>query len=186
MEAVSLVLGDASLAERLGDEGRARALAELDLAASAARIDELYRSVLDENEMTEPRRHLGGGAALSVFVQGGPLIAGGALSIVLARTIGPSGTGHFALLLTLTSIAGMFVSLGLTAGITYEVSRRHWSVREVFRTSYLAALVLGLIGLPGRLGGIRAHAELGLRGGRHRSDGGRTGQPPAAARLPVR
>ncbi len=47
MEAVSLVLGDASLAERLGDEGRALALAELDLAASAARIDELYRSVLD-------------------------------------------------------------------------------------------------------------------------------------------
>ena len=47
VEAVSLVLGDASLAERLGDEGRARALAELDLAASAARIDELYRSVLD-------------------------------------------------------------------------------------------------------------------------------------------
>jgi len=101
--------------------------------------------------MTEPRRHLGGGAALSVFVQGGPLIAGGALSIVLARTIGPSGTGHFALLLTLTSIAGMFVSLGLTSGITYEVSRRHWSVREVFRTSYLAALVLGLIGCLGGL-----------------------------------
>ena len=101
--------------------------------------------------MTEPRRHLGGGAALSVFVQGGPLIAGGALSIVLARTIGPSGTGHFALLLTLTSITGMFVSLGLTAGITYEVSRRHWSVREVFRTSYLAALVLGLIGFLGGL-----------------------------------
>ena len=47
VEAVSLVLGDASLAERLGDEGRMRALAELDLAASAAQIDELYRSVLD-------------------------------------------------------------------------------------------------------------------------------------------
>ncbi len=79
------------------------------------------------------------------------MIAGGALSIVLARTIGPSGNGHFALLLTLTSIAGMFVSLGLTAGITYEVSRRRWSVREVFRTSYLAALVLGLIGFLGGL-----------------------------------
>ena len=136
--------------------------------------------------MTEPRRHLGGGAALSVFVQGGPLIAGGALSIVLARTIGPSGTGHFALLLTLTSIAGMFVSLGLTAGITYEVSRRHWSVREVFRTSYLAALVLGLIGFLGGLAVFVLTRSSVFEGVGIGSDGGRTGQPPAAARLPVR
>ena len=137
--------------------------------------------------MTEPRRHLGGGAALSVFVQGGPLIAGGALSIVLARTIGPSGTGHFALLLTLTGIVGMFVSLGLTAGITYEVSRRHWSVREAFRTSYLAALALGLVGCLGGLGGIRADA------GARSSRGSAAGlmllalcEPPSAARLSVR
>jgi O-antigen/teichoic acid export membrane protein len=44
------------------------------------------------------------------------------------------------------------VSLGLTAGITYEVSRRRWSVRDAFRSSYLAALVLGLIGSLGGLG----------------------------------
>jgi len=102
--------------------------------------------------VTEPRRHLGGGAALSVVVQGGPLVAGGVLSIVLARTIGPSGTGHFALLLTLTGIAAMFASLGLTAGITYEVSRRRWSVRHAFRTTYFVAALLGAVGFLGGLG----------------------------------
>jgi O-antigen/teichoic acid export membrane protein len=102
--------------------------------------------------LTEQRRHLGAGAALSVVVQGGPLLAAAVLSVVLARTIGPSGNGHFALLVTLTGIAFMVVSLGLSAGITYEVSRRRWPVRQAFRTSYLFALLLGLVGFLGGIG----------------------------------
>jgi O-antigen/teichoic acid export membrane protein len=99
-----------------------------------------------------PHRHLGAGAALSVLVQSGPLLAGGVLSIVLARTIGPSGNGHFALLVTLTGMVAMVVSLGLTAAITYEVSRRRWSVRRAFGASYAAAALLGLIGFLGGIG----------------------------------
>jgi O-antigen/teichoic acid export membrane protein len=83
---------------------------------------------------------------MSVVVQGGPLAAAALLSIVLARTIGPSGNGRFALLATLTGLTAMVVSLGLSAGITYEVSRGRWSVRQAFRTSYAAAFVLGLLG----------------------------------------
>jgi O-antigen/teichoic acid export membrane protein len=102
--------------------------------------------------MTEPRRNLGAGAALSVIVQGGPLLAGAVLSIVLARKIGPSGNGRFALLVTLAGLTSIIASLGLTAGIVYEVSRGRWSIREAFRTSYVAALVLGLGGLVGGFG----------------------------------
>jgi len=102
--------------------------------------------------MTESRRHLGAGAALSVLAQGGPLLALGVLSIVLARTIGPSGNGRFALLTTLVGIISLIVSLGLSAGITYEVSRGRWSVANALRTSYLVALVLGLLGMLGGLG----------------------------------
>ena len=98
-----------------------------------------------------PRRHLGAGAALSVLAQGGPLLGYGLLSIVLARTIGPTGNGRFALLATLVGITALVVSLGLTSGITHEVSRRRWSVRHALRTSYLAALVLGLVGALGAL-----------------------------------
>jgi len=102
--------------------------------------------------MTESRRHLGAGAALSVLAQGGPLLALGVLSIVLARTVGPSGNGRFALLTTLVGITSLVVSLGLSAGITYEVSRGRWSVRHAFRTGYLVALVLGLLGMLSGLG----------------------------------
>jgi O-antigen/teichoic acid export membrane protein len=102
--------------------------------------------------VTEPRRHLGVGAALSVVVQGGPLLAGAVLSIVLARTIGPSANGRFALLGTLVGFLELVFSLSLSAGIVYEVSRRRWSVRQAFRTSYTAALVLGLAALAVGLG----------------------------------
>ena len=86
-----------------------------------------------------------------MFVQGGPLVAAAVLSIVLARTIGPSANGRFALLATLTGIVALVVSLGLTAGITYEVSRRRWSVAHAFHASYAGGLVLGLVGFLGGL-----------------------------------
>ena len=101
--------------------------------------------------MSTPRRHLGAGAALSVVVQGGPLAAAAALSIVLARTLGPSGNGRYALLATLVGLTAMLVSLGLSAGIISEVSRGRWSVRSAFRTCYAAGLVLGAIGFVGAL-----------------------------------
>jgi O-antigen/teichoic acid export membrane protein len=79
-----------------------------------------------------------------VVVQGGPLLAGATLSIILARTIGPSANGRFALLGTLAGLLELVFSLSLSAGIVYEVSRRRWSVRQAFRTCYTAALTLGL------------------------------------------
>jgi O-antigen/teichoic acid export membrane protein len=102
--------------------------------------------------MSEPRRHLGAGAALSVLAQAGPLLAAAALSIVLARTIGPSGNGRYVLLGTLVGLTSMVVSLGLHSGITYEVSRRRWSVGHAFRTTYRMALGLGLAGMLGGAG----------------------------------
>jgi O-antigen/teichoic acid export membrane protein len=102
--------------------------------------------------MAEARRHLGVGAALSVFVQGGPLLAAAGLSIVLARTIGPSGNGRFVLLSTLTGLVAVVASLGLSAGIISEVSRRRWSVRASLRTSYAVGAALGLAGFCFGLG----------------------------------
>ena len=91
------------------------------------------------------RRHLAGGAALSVIADIGPLVAAGVLSIVLARVIGPSGNGEFAVLLTLASFAVLVFSLGLSTGLTYEVSRG-WSASRAFVESYRLAAVLGVLG----------------------------------------
>jgi O-antigen/teichoic acid export membrane protein len=97
--------------------------------------------------VSERRRHLGAGAALSVLAQGGPLLAAAVLSIVLARTIGPSGNGRYVLLITLVGLTSLVVSLGLHSGIMFEVSRRRWPVGRAFSTSYRMALALGLVGI---------------------------------------
>ena len=102
--------------------------------------------------MSQPRRHLGAGAAFSLVVQAGPLVAAGVLSVVIARTIGPTGNGRFALLVTLTGIAAMMSSLGLSAGLTHEVSRGRWSVARAFRAAYGVGLSLGIVGALAALG----------------------------------
>src|SRR4051794_698543 len=81
---------------------------------------------VDEPERPPARaqpRHLAAGAALSVIADVGPLVAAGALSVVLARVVGPSGNGAFAVLVTLVSFTVLVCSLGLASGLTYEVSR---------------------------------------------------------------
>lgn len=109
-------------------------------------------SPVAEPAQPAPPRHLGAGAALSVIGNVGPVAAAGALSIVLARTIGPSANGTYALVLTLVNVAVLVFSFGLTAGITYEVSRRTWPVRRAARETYVAAVVLGVGGIAAGLG----------------------------------
>ena len=58
----------------------------------------------------------------------------------------------------------MVVSLGLSAGIIYEVSRRRWSVRRAFRTCYAAGLVL-VSSASSAASGLPAPARLGLPAG---------------------
>lgn len=81
----------------------------------------------------------------------GPLAAAGVLSIVLARAVGPSANGDYALLATIVNVAVLVFSLGLAAGITYEVSRAGWPIGRAFPESYAAALVLGLAAVAAAL-----------------------------------
>jgi O-antigen/teichoic acid export membrane protein len=110
-----------------------------------------------------PRRHLGAGAALSVTADVGALVAAAVVSIVLARDIGPSANGTYAVILTLVNIAVLIGSLGLTAGITYGVSRGHWPLREAIRTALCCALLLGLLGTAASLGFYLATEHSAMR-----------------------
>ncbi len=96
------------------------------------------------------RRHLGLGALASLIVQVAPLVAVTILSVVVARRLGPSGTGTIALLLALFEVLVALFGFGLTTGITYLTSRGDWSARHAFRESQLAAGVLGTIGIGRR------------------------------------
>ena len=136
--------------------------------------------------MSEPHRHLGAGAAMSVLAQAGPLFGAAVLSIVLAGTIGPLGNGRYVLLATLVGITSMAASLGLHAGITYEVSRRRWSVGRAFLDQLHPGSSARGRGSAGWARLLRVDARHGVRGNRRRSGADRAQQPAADTCLRVR
>jgi O-antigen/teichoic acid export membrane protein len=76
----------------------------------------------------------------------GATAAGALTAIVIARTLGPSGSGAYfiaqSLLLLLTAAA----NLGLANGIVYFVSSGNWAARSAYRTALKMAIFLGLLG----------------------------------------
>jgi O-antigen/teichoic acid export membrane protein len=99
-----------------------------------------------------PRRHLGAGALASLVVQVAPILGVTVVSVVVARRLGPDATGTIALVTALLEVLIALFGFGLTAGITYFVSRLEWSPRDAFRESQAAGLVLGTIGVAAGLG----------------------------------
>jgi len=95
---------------------------------------------------TPQPRHLAAGATLAVIADVVPLIAAGALSIVLARAVGPEANGSFALVNTVLNMIVLITSLGLSAGLTYEVSHRGWSSGHAVHESYRFAALAGAVG----------------------------------------
>ena len=101
----------------------------------------------DGGAAAEHPRRLAVGTALAVAAQVGPLVAATVLSVVIARLLGPTGTGGFSLVLTTFDVILLVFTFGLSGGITYYVSRRTWTVRSALRETSLAALVAGLGGI---------------------------------------
>jgi O-antigen/teichoic acid export membrane protein len=93
-----------------------------------------------------PRRTVGAGATLAVSSQVVSAVTGGALGIVVARLLGPDGTGEFNLVLTSTVVLTVVCSLGVEVGLNYRVSGGAWSAAAALRQAQLAALVLGGVG----------------------------------------
>jgi O-antigen/teichoic acid export membrane protein len=91
-------------------------------------------------------RLLVAGALSSAGAQVVTVISATVTSVLIARTIGPSGNGTFALVLTMTAVAAQVIGLGLPTGISYMVARRRWPLKRAARESLLAAVALGFLG----------------------------------------
>ena len=99
-----------------------------------------------------PRRTVGAGATLAVSSQVVAAITGGLLGIVVARLLGPDGTGEFNLVLTSMVVLTVVCSLGVEVGLNYLVSGGRWAAAAALRQAQLAALVLGAGGAALGLG----------------------------------
>ena len=75
------------------------------------------------------------------------ITAVGALTtIVIARTLGPSGSGAYFVAQSLLVLLTAATTLGIAHGILYYVSSGKWDARSAYRTALKMAVLLGLAG----------------------------------------
>ncbi len=114
---------------RPGPEKNATSVQSLDMRTSATR-----------------RRGLVFGTSTSFVAQVAGVGSTALTGVVVARLLGPSGTGTYALLSNLAAALVLFAGLGLATGITLEVGRGRWSLAFALSAIQLAAIPLGLGG----------------------------------------
>ena len=92
------------------------------------------------------RRNLAAGMAMTTVAQVAVLVLSTITSVALARLLGPSGTGRFALVMTLITVLAMVFGFGLRQGLIYYVSGRRWEYRGALGDARRAAAVFGCLG----------------------------------------
>ena len=117
--------------------------------------------------MTPPpleRRPLATGAVLLAGLRLATLGTNALVSLLIARLLGPAGSGTFAVAVGLLATLLVLMACGVDIGATWMVSGRRWSPPSAWATAQVAALVLGLVGAALGLA-VYAAASDGLLGG---------------------
>ncbi len=73
-------------------------------------------------------------------------VTGAATGIYVARLLGPSGAGGYAIAQSLIALLTVASTLGVEHGIAYYVSTGRWSVLSAHRDAQRVALVSGIVG----------------------------------------
>jgi O-antigen/teichoic acid export membrane protein len=91
-------------------------------------------------------RPLTGGAVMSGASRITVAVSGAATTIFVARLLGPSGAGSYALAQSFIVLLTVASTLGIEHGIAYYVSSGRWSASGAYRNAQWVALVSGLAG----------------------------------------
>lgn len=97
-------------------------------------------------------RPLTGGVVMSATSRITVAVTGAITTIFVARLLGPSGTGSFAVAITLIFVITALTTLGVQQGIAYYVSSRRWAAGDARRTAQRLALCVGIVAAAVALG----------------------------------
>jgi O-antigen/teichoic acid export membrane protein len=92
-------------------------------------------------------RKVGRDAGQTMAVEIWSISLGLALSILLARTLGPEGNGLYALALLLPTTMAQMLNLGVAPANIYYVGRGEISLSRAMKTTTWFGIILGLVGL---------------------------------------
>jgi len=96
---------------------------------------------------TAQRRSLGRTGALVLTVNGGLVAVGFATSVLVSRTLGPSGKGSFDLMTSTTALLSLLLGASLAAGVTFGVARRAAVARQLLLPLVAVAVAQALIAM---------------------------------------
>jgi O-antigen/teichoic acid export membrane protein/glycosyltransferase involved in cell wall biosynthesis len=98
----------------------------------------------DEVPEEEPRS-MAGGAFLASVARVAFVVAGGAVSILVARLLGPEGSGGFLVISSLMFTLAALGTVGLEIGVGWMLGSGRWDRQSALKSTAFAALVLGII-----------------------------------------
>ncbi len=93
-----------------------------------------------------PPRPMTGGAVMGATSRMAVAVTGAVTTILVARLLGPEGTGGFAIAMTIVVTLTAAFSLGIEHGIAYFVASGRWSARDALRASQRVAWSAGAVG----------------------------------------
>jgi O-antigen/teichoic acid export membrane protein len=73
-------------------------------------------------------------------------VAGAATTVLVARLLGPSGSGSYFVAQSMILVLTVMTTIGIEHGITYLVSSRRWAAGDAYRVAAKAAWILGILG----------------------------------------
>ncbi|MDY0340245.1 MAG: oligosaccharide flippase family protein [Coriobacteriia bacterium] len=91
---------------------------------------------------------LGSASAFAFSAQVLALVTSFVASVLIARTLGPVGKGQLSVVQQVLNILSVVLNMGITTANTYFIGKNRHGVGEVLGNSFLASIVLGLIGAP--------------------------------------
>lgn len=104
-------------------------------------------AVLTTDEQAVAHRPVGVGASIATASTLASAVMGGLTTVVVARLLGPAGTGVYSIVVA--TLAGLMTvaALGLDTSALYHVAGRRWGHANAIRQLQLAALALGTCGI---------------------------------------
>ncbi len=90
-------------------------------------------------------RSMAGGAFLASVARVAFVVAGGAVSILVARLLGPEGSGGFLVISSLMFTLAALGTVGLEIGVGWMLGSGRWDRQSALASTAFASLVLGIV-----------------------------------------
>jgi len=99
----------------------------------------------DERAPATETRSMAGGAFLASVARVAFVVAGGGVSILVARLLGPEGSGGFLVISSLMFTLAALGTVGLEIGVGWMLGSGRWDRQSALASTAFAALALGVV-----------------------------------------